>query len=71
MARRAVSFNASILYFDPFRIAATAVPAQRLDTLERLLAESDIVTIDAPATPQNRHLINEKALRHMLSMLFS
>jgi phosphoglycerate dehydrogenase-like enzyme len=65
VARRARAFDASILYFDPFREQNPTDKAHRMETLEQLLADSDIVSLHVPACPQNRHLINAKALSHM------
>jgi phosphoglycerate dehydrogenase-like enzyme len=65
VARRALAFDASVLYFDPFLGSKPNLHAQRRETLEELLAESDIVSLHAPATSENRHLINERTLRQM------
>jgi lactate dehydrogenase-like 2-hydroxyacid dehydrogenase len=43
---------------------AAAVDATRCDSLEALLAESDVVTLHCPATAETRHLIDAKALTH-------
>ena len=46
---------------------ATAGPAgaERVATLEALLARSDVVSLHCPATPETRHLINAQTLAHM------
>jgi len=64
VARRARGFGMRLLYYDPRRVpdpeaielGLTWVP------LERLLAESDFVSIHAALTPQTRHLIGEREL---------
>ena len=66
VARRAKGFNMKILYYDVYRneqvereLGVEYVP------LERLLKESDYVTIHVPLTPETHHLINEERLRMM------
>ena len=64
VARRAKGFGMRILYSDPrpvpdaeaAELGLTRVP------LERLLAESDFVSIHATLTPETRHLIGEREL---------
>ena len=52
-------------------IAYTSKPADRLPsyigkrTLEQLLAESDVVSLHCPLTPDTKHLINRQALLRM------
>ena len=38
---------------------------QYRDSLEALLAESDVVSLNCPLTPQSRHLINAATLQQM------
>jgi len=66
VARRAKGFNMKILYYDVYRneqvereLGVEYVP------LERLLKESDYITIHVPLTPETHHLINEERLRMM------
>jgi len=66
VARRAKGFNMRIIYYDVFRneqvekeLGVEYVP------LERLLKESDFVTVHVPLTPETHHLINEDRLRTM------
>ena len=66
VARRAKGFNMKILYYDVYRneqvekeLGVEYVP------LERLLKESDYVSIHVPLTPETHHLINEERLRMM------
>jgi glyoxylate reductase len=66
MARRAKGFNMKILYYDIYRneqiekeLGVKYVP------LEKLLKESDYVTIHVPLMPETHHLINEERLRMM------
>jgi glyoxylate reductase len=66
VARRAKGFNMKILYYDVYRneqiekeLGVKYVP------LEKLLKESDFVTVHVPLTPETHHLINEDRLRTM------
>jgi glyoxylate reductase len=65
VARRAVGFAMRILYtgkrnsVELDALGATAVP------LDRLLAESDFVSLHVPLTDQTRHLIDASALARM------
>jgi lactate dehydrogenase-like 2-hydroxyacid dehydrogenase len=69
MARRAHrGFDMRVLFFDPFPPADEVVQelgAQRCETLEAVLEDSDFVSLHCPATPENRHLINAERLRRM------
>ena len=66
VARRAKGFNMKILYYDVYRneqiekeLGIEYVP------LEKLLKESDFVTVHVPLMPETHHLINEDRLRTM------
>lgn len=64
MARTA--FRMKILAFDPF-IPAEKIRAQSAEpvTLEHLLSNSDIVSVNVPLSPATTHLIGEKDMRMM------
>lgn len=66
LAQLLKGFDARILAYDPF-IPADAVAAAGAEpaTLEQLLAESDIVTLHLPYTPENHHLIGPENLAKM------
>ena len=67
IAQRARGFNMNVLYFG--RTRAEQEKEQRLNIefvpLERLLRESDFVTVHVPITDETKHLINEERLRQM------
>jgi len=67
VARRARGFDMRILYYDVIEPPAQLVAevGARKVSLEKLLAESDFVTLHVPLTEETRHLINEKTLRMM------
>lgn len=56
-----------VLAFDPMLTPERSVQLgiRRLDRLEDLLAESDVVSLHAPSTPETRHLINAERLKAM------
>jgi phosphoglycerate dehydrogenase-like enzyme len=67
VARRAVAFDASVLYCDPVRAPAGAEEALRVEYVpfEELLRRSDIVSLHLPLTPETRGLISERELALM------
>jgi len=66
VARRAVGFDMRVLKHSrtPDPAAAAEVGALSVD-LDRLLAESDVISIHVPLGPDTRHLIGEAELRQM------
>jgi D-3-phosphoglycerate dehydrogenase len=66
MARRSEAFNMDPVAFDPFvqqeQLKATKI---KLTDLEKLLKESDFVSLHAALTPETRGIIGEKQLRLM------
>ncbi|HXG04940.1 MAG TPA: D-glycerate dehydrogenase [Candidatus Binatia bacterium] len=67
VARRAGGFNMRVLYADAVRCSPELERELRAEfvPLERLLAESDFVSLHTPLLPETRHLIDEAALRRM------
>lgn len=62
-AQIARGFGCRVVAFDPYADPNTA--AAELMDLDRLLAESDVVSLHAPLTPQTRHLIDAARLEAM------
>ena len=59
VARRAAAFELRLLAADPYVDAATAAEyGADLVPLDRLLRESDIVSVHTPLTPETRHLLS-------------
>lgn len=58
-------FNCNILALDPVRDAAVEALGARYVDKDRLLAESDIVTLHCPLTPATHHFIDADALAAM------
>ena len=67
VARRAAAFDMTILYHGPNRKpeAEAALAVQYRASLKELLAEADIVSLNCPLTPTNRHLMNAETLGQM------
>ena len=68
VARRAHAFGLSVHYHNRQRVPETlerALEATWHETLEDMLSEIDILTINAPLTPSTRHLIDGRTLALM------
>lgn len=71
VARRAIGFDMSILYYDVQRVpeAETRYNA-RFAELDELLRQSDFVTLHVPLLPETRHLIGARELGLMKKTAF-
>lgn len=66
VATRALAFEMRVLAYDPVPDAAfCAAHGISLVSFEKLLAESDFLSLHLPSTPQTRHLINRDTLARM------
>jgi lactate dehydrogenase-like 2-hydroxyacid dehydrogenase len=69
VARRAhLGFGMKIIYHDPYPLSdadATALGAERKESIEAVLKESDFVSLHCPATPETRHLMNAARFAQM------
>jgi glyoxylate reductase len=67
MARRALGFDMRVLYTSNRRAPAEAERELRAESvpLERLLGESDFISLHVPLLPSTRHLINADSLAKM------
>ena len=65
VARILAGFEAKLLAHDPRENPAVAALGARYVPLETLLAESEIVTLHCPLTPETRHLIRRDRLAVM------
>lgn len=72
VARRARGFSMQLLYWGPRRIAEAEERelGLRYVALDRLLAESDFVSVHAPLKPETHHLIGERELGLMKPSAF-
>jgi len=67
-ARKISSFGVNLIFHDPYiesDISDDGFQAKKV-TLEELNADSDIILIHAPATPETHHLFNDKLFNQML-----
>ncbi len=65
VARRAVGFRMRVLAHDPAQERTGGVPGVTFVSLERLLRESDIVSLHAPALSETKNLIDAEKLGWM------
>lgn len=65
VARIMSGFGCRILAHDPFPNPECEALGARYVALPELFAESDLITLHCPLTPQTRHLIDARALQQM------
>jgi phosphoglycerate dehydrogenase-like enzyme len=63
VARRALAFDAKIAFYDPLVANVDERSVQRNNSLEDLVAVSDIVSLHLPVTIQTRRIVNADLLR--------
>jgi D-lactate dehydrogenase len=59
------AFGCRVIGYDLFENAEFANSGATYVPLERLFAESDIISLHCPLTPETHYLINENSLKHM------
>jgi D-lactate dehydrogenase len=65
VAKILTGFGCPTLAFDPFPSATCRSLGVRYVELNELLAQSDIITLHCPLTPENKHMINAAAIATM------
>ena len=65
VVRLLAGFGCRVLACDPFPSAAVTALGATYTTIETLLAESDIVTLHCPLTPDTHHLMNDDAFQRL------
>jgi D-3-phosphoglycerate dehydrogenase len=66
LAKRLSGFDNRVLYFDPHASKKLDIPGgEAVDTIEKLFAESDIISLHCPLTPQTKNLVSQKLLSLM------
>jgi lactate dehydrogenase-like 2-hydroxyacid dehydrogenase len=66
-------FGMRVVYHDPYPLSdeeARKLGAERRDSVEAVLRESDFVSLHCPATPETRHLMNATRLAQMKPTAF-
>ncbi len=65
-AQRIRNFGVDVWFYDPYRPTGTELSLNlgRAETLEELMAGSDIVSIHTPLTEETRNIINKESLSH-------
>ncbi len=65
VAQRALVFGLRVVAYDPFVTEAPVGGIELASSLGEALAEADFVSLHAPMTPENRHLIGEATIAQM------
>jgi len=67
VAKRSVAFGLEILFYDPFVSGEDikSLGAKKIDSLEEIMRECDIISLHLPLNPDTKHLINENLLSKM------
>jgi D-3-phosphoglycerate dehydrogenase len=66
MATRARAFEMRVQAYDPFPDADfCAAHGVEIVSFDRLLAESDFLSLHLPSTPQTRHIVNSETIARM------
>ncbi len=67
VARRALAFDMSIVAYDPYikREKAEKVGVELVDTLQELLAKSDVITFHVPLTEETIGMVGEEEIGQM------
>jgi D-3-phosphoglycerate dehydrogenase len=62
LAERALAFGYEVVGYDPFLEDWSLDGLTRVDSVEEAVAEADVISLHAPLTPENRHLIGERTI---------
>ena len=65
VARILTGFGCPTLAFDPFPNATCGSLGVRYVELNELFAQSDVISLHCPLTPENKHIINDAAIGRM------
>jgi D-lactate dehydrogenase len=65
VARILTGFGCPTLAFDPFPNATCRSLGVRYVELNELFAQSDVISLHCPLTPENKHIINDAAIGRM------
>jgi len=63
VARRAhFGFGMDVVFYNRSEVKGFGVPARQLGSLGEVMAQSDVISVNVPGAPENRHLISRKIL---------
>jgi D-3-phosphoglycerate dehydrogenase len=65
VVRRAHSFGLDVVGFDPLLVDWDVAGLSRAHSLEEAVGEAHFVSLHAPQTPENHHLINDRTISFM------
>jgi D-3-phosphoglycerate dehydrogenase / 2-oxoglutarate reductase len=65
VAERALALQLEVVGYDPFVRDWDLAGVGRAETLEDAVAEADFISLHAPLTPENRHMIGERTIALM------
>lgn len=65
VAKRAAGFDMRVIYYDPQPAPARELNAMPVESLDRLLRESDFVSLHTPLTAETRHMVGPDFLSKM------
>jgi D-3-phosphoglycerate dehydrogenase len=62
LAERALAFGYEVVGYDPFLVDWDLPGLTRVDSVEEAVAEADVISLHAPLTPHNRHIIGPSTI---------
>jgi D-3-phosphoglycerate dehydrogenase / 2-oxoglutarate reductase len=65
VAARALGFGLEVVAFDPFVREWDLAGVSRVDSIEAAVAEADFISLHAPLTAENHHIIGAPVIAHM------
>ena len=65
-ARRAKAFDMRVIFYDPYQPSGVelSLGIDRVDSLEELMAETDILSVHTPLNEETKNLVGTEALSH-------
>jgi D-3-phosphoglycerate dehydrogenase len=65
VAERALAFGLRVVAYDPYVSEPPVAGIELASSLEEALADADLVSLHAPMTPENRHLVRDETIALM------
>ena len=72
ITKRCLAFDMDVIAYDPYidQSVADKYGVKLVDSVNEILEKSDFISLHAPATPENHHMINSEALAKMKDSAF-